>query len=777
MRTEAFQKACNDAGVATKRFSKEFKGSMEESRGSLVLLGDQIGVAMPRELSRFISKLPGVSEAMSAAFSAVAVVALINVIVDAGEKLDKFITKNQEAAEKNKQAWDESTRSLQEQTDELSLSTLKIKDHIALLEHKPAGNGIAEAMLEARVEAEKLDEKLLDIIKNEAQLIKEQAPSMWAQYFGNAGHDTGAEQEMLTQHEKWMGMAATPDAQLKESQSFGTVLQTRLAKLQNQQEHPDALSVSGNNFTAEIDSLKQMIARQQMEESLIKSSMDNIAAANKEKALEDAENHKKDASDQGNKVFEQAKERLDALQAVSNQTIQDQIKYWQGIEKQLGSASVAGHKAHEEAIRLQGDQTRQTALQNQQDFGDMVLDMVRQQLEKTKSQTPQNPTDYAMGLQKEDDDAAKQNKEAARLQFQAAMDQINADEKLAEQTIALAVQRGQLTQSEAALQYQQLHLAAQQKINAAVTTASGAGAMTLPEATRISAGAAEQNQADQNAIILTDTTNRVIDSLNQLANAFTDTAKQISELLTSGLNGVNDQLVKGLMGKRTNFGQVGSDFFQNVSKDALQQGEGRLLKGLGLGGKKADGSQSNPFYVKNVGSKGSGSNDSASNPLLNWANDNDTMGKLFGGKLFGPGGIFDQQSSAGSSGSGSGSGGIFSSLFGNNASDSGGDDSSGGLGSMFGGGFATGGDVAGNIPIMTGEMGPEIFMPSTAGKIIPHNQAFGTTQHISIDARGSNDPAATQAAIHNAMASYLPHLAKASVAAQRDNARRKPSGR
>lgn len=43
-----------------------------------------------------------------------------------------------------------------------------------------------------------------------------------------------------------------------------------------------------------------------------------------------------------------------------------------------------------------------------------------------------------------------------------------------------------------------------------------------------------------------------------------------------------------------------------------------------------------------------------------------------------------------------------------------------GLGGLFG--FAAGGEVMANMPIIVGERGPELFVPSTTGKIVPNNQ-------------------------------------------------------
>jgi hypothetical protein len=96
-----------------------------------------------------------------------------------------------------------------------------------------------------------------------------------------------------------------------------------------------------------------------------------------------------------------------------------------------------------------------------------------------------------------------------------------------------------------------------------------------------------------------------------------------------------------------------------------------------------------------------------------------------------------------------GSGGLFGSLFSNL------------FGGLFGGGlnpldavgalplgnapgsalgFASGGSVSAGVPIMVGEQGPEMFVPATAGAVIPHGTSMGPQVNIvyNIDARGSS---------------------------------------
>jgi hypothetical protein len=98
------------------------------------------------------------------------------------------------------------------------------------------------------------------------------------------------------------------------------------------------------------------------------------------------------------------------------------------------------------------------------------------------------------------------------------------------------------------------------------------------------------------------------------------------------------------------------------------------------------------------------------------------------------------------------------------------------LGGLLQGAFAGGGDVVANRPALIGERGPELFTPSTAGRITP-NYALGSgggdSHMYMIDARGSNDPMA----IHAAVARALPHAVAASVQAQHSAKMRMPHGR
>jgi hypothetical protein len=60
---------------------------MYQARGEAALLGEEFGIHLPRHVRSFISEIPGVGEALSAAFSATAILFVAQAIIEAAEKL------------------------------------------------------------------------------------------------------------------------------------------------------------------------------------------------------------------------------------------------------------------------------------------------------------------------------------------------------------------------------------------------------------------------------------------------------------------------------------------------------------------------------------------------------------------------------------------------------------------------------------------------------------------------------------------------------------------
>ena len=83
------------------------------------------------------------------------------------------------------------------------------------------------------------------------------------------------------------------------------------------------------------------------------------------------------------------------------------------------------------------------------------------------------------------------------------------------------------------------------------------------------------------------------------------------------------------------------------------------------------------------------------------------------------------------------------------------------------GGFrALGGSVSANTPYVVGEKGPELFMPSKSGTIIPNQNlpsggGGGSTFNISVDARGSSDPEAVRQQVQQGILEAAPSIVAA----------------
>lgn len=90
---------------------------------------------------------------------------------------------------------------------------------------------------------------------------------------------------------------------------------------------------------------------------------------------------------------------------------------------------------------------------------------------------------------------------------------------------------------------------------------------------------------------------------------------------------------------------------------------------------------------------------------------------------------------------------------------------SGGFGSSvnLAGARAYGGSVDSNKPYMVGERGPELFIPGGNGTIIPNGNMRGTggggsNISVSVDARGSSDPAAVRAQVQQGILEAAPAI-------------------
>lgn len=235
-------------------------------------------------------------------------------------------------------------------------------------------------------------------------------------------------------------------------------------------------------------------------------------------------------------------------------------------------------------------------------------------------------------------------------------------------------------------------------------------------------------------------------ALDQMARDTESTAQSMFNFITQSISSLNDVLAKGMMlhgpDKGRQFRQDASNAFRgigtNLAKQGLLKAESGVLSSLGFGG-KPDGSNSKPFYVRVLGMLGNGLGAAGGAA-------NSIMGNL--GQKIGTG--------------------MPSWLSGTMKA--------------FLPGFADGTDsMVPGMPAIVGEKGPEIFIPPSAGAIVPNHQlrdAFGEPGHtFNIDARGSNDPAQTVALIDAYMKKAAPQITKHTLQAGHDQKQRVPARR
>jgi len=245
-------------------------------------------------------------------------------------------------------------------------------------------------------------------------------------------------------------------------------------------------------------------------------------------------------------------------------------------------------------------------------------------------------------------------------------------------------------------------------------------------------------------------------------------ASIIDEALTSVTDKTAANLAKLFTGQRTDwakaFQQTGDQMLQSSIKSMAQQGLSKLGKEFGVDvGAKPDGTFGNPLWVQIAGG-GAGETSGA-----------------------GPGGLLKNIPGANVAKSG---GGILSAIgkaFGFGGGGSAGGESIGSMdtsvatgdawsGTDFGGFMAGGGDVSPGTAYMVGEDGPEPFVPSQPGTIIPHGSLGGSTSiAYHIDARGA-DLGAQNRIARGIEASHRAAVATA-IQATAEHAKRVPGGK
>src|ERR1051326_6915599 len=88
---DATGRSANNAGDDVNDAGKRMTSSTREAREEARLLSEELGVHLPRGVTSLVGELPGLSSALTAAFSATAVLVLFKAVGEVGEKLGEVI--------------------------------------------------------------------------------------------------------------------------------------------------------------------------------------------------------------------------------------------------------------------------------------------------------------------------------------------------------------------------------------------------------------------------------------------------------------------------------------------------------------------------------------------------------------------------------------------------------------------------------------------------------------------------------------------------------------
>jgi len=809
--------------------SKSIQSEIRESNASIALLGEEIGIRLPRHVRTFVSELPGVASAMSAAFNTVAVIAIISVIVEAGKKVEEFVEKNREAAEKLKQAQEGFGQTVQK-----------------------TFNGYEEKLLQAGIKSDELREDHLDALHKQLTLIDmqgfdqlegafkslesaadktfESIKSNWLSVitefsFNQSSGFKGSLQRFGSEYSSLLLQGKGDEAQellnatqKREEQNRADIIAVRNAGIRSFAH--SGLQITGSDTDLALTRLRKEGITDFTDETYnaatqttgILEAQQRIAAYQRTLTAADKGNAKgsfdKDADE---RLLTALKEQLSDLES-SGAIISDADKaqFWRSILSSLVTDSRLHRQIQDAYNQANAVVTRQIA-DNMRKSNESFWNSV------PRGQAQQNDQFWI--------DFAETVKEA-RIALADALETAKTTVSSGKSAIEYNLQRGNIGQQDAAFALADLHAKEYAATIAALDKAQSQGVDVTRLRTAAEAAYTKQQMSD--SLAAESAFDKLFDHIRQGAQ---DVQQKVAAIMEHAVDGLNDEFVNAIFGDKTNFGRVFEDSSKSLLKTGLQYLEGSLL---GKGKNKTPQqtfSDAVDKFAKAVDGVGSGSGSAStaqsiashipfvtgiedkikSSGVGQWLQQNG--GKYLPGAMQSLGGLFSMfQGSQHYKGEGSGvanalakanhdqnkwsrilgglggiTSGIGSAMFAGAGGLAGLNDSDA-AGQLFGGrlfgpggifdnlpGFASGGDVMGGRPIKVGELGPELFVPHTSGRIVPNNQlSGGGGPTYIIDAKGT-DPALTQANVARAIAASNAHAVHQAQMRMIDRQRRVPS--
>jgi hypothetical protein len=153
--TASFEGKMGDASKTARKSSRDIQDSFNsinfsEARGGVMVLGEELGIHLPRHVQAFVATLPGVGAAMDAAFPVLAVVAIVVALGEAATKLAHLGDEAKKVA-----------------NDQIAMGTAI----------STSFNSLDEKLLQAGIQADELSKNHLDALKKRLELINMQSMS------------------------------------------------------------------------------------------------------------------------------------------------------------------------------------------------------------------------------------------------------------------------------------------------------------------------------------------------------------------------------------------------------------------------------------------------------------------------------------------------------------------------------------------------------------------------------------------------------------------------
>lgn len=745
---------------------------------------------MVRAAENFVGRIPMLSNALRMAFPVVGAIAIISVITEGIDRLEEFREKAMNLPQALENAFDKITISNMEVNDSLAVTNDKLEAQIALLEGKNPNN-LQTALDEDRLAADKLAKSLQEANSEISRLLKANHNSFWDTLFNKNAGTAPAESLIDKMNQKLESLGTAKANALSDGDTLGAkaiqkqiesvrqqyiqTLNSQIKKDQNydvqagrdtQTKRLMAAVAPGTGLSTGYwtGSQKLRIADMQGEEKQLKSEeVHDQQLARQEKAeqtLKKLQQEKAAARARADQIRQQSEvlekswqNQLLAFRAQHAMDPQDMFQFWEQRMGSSGRLPLAFNYALRKADSILADEQQKNATLKDQI---RILGMTRAQSFTTWDGDVENGTMSAPDLSKDatNTDRMRSDGDAAELYIQGLQKLISIQQQsifvIKRQSIALGEQSGELTKLQAAQatatldaqQYVQALGDLQQALQNVKADPALTAMQKMAKATSISDQIAQlrmnrelEANADASAIDEQTLSGSLHRAFAQYVEEATDTAQQIESLMNQAFESINESLSQSLMAPSLNGStyrmhienSLGSAF-RGIGSSMMDKTfthlEGSMFKGL-MGHGKPDGTASNPIYVK-------------------LANNDGTAAKA----------IMRARQATGLIGT---------------------------AGHLFQGFFAGGGSVVANRMAIVGERGPEMFVPHTAGTIIPNHALMGSQHHyhqnVSVDARGAHDPAAVEAAVSRGMQQVIKMTPRIALEAVVDYTRRTPSSR